>query len=86
MLNLHRPLSKPSPCTPQGGSAFPHARQAIRITRTRTITDGKTSRETAYLTVSLPRRPGPIPDLQDWARREWLIENMVHHVRDVSSV
>lgn len=63
---------------------LPHARKAIRITRT--IPDGGTSREIAYLTVSLPRRPGPIPDLQDWARREWLIENMVHHVRDVSSV
>jgi predicted transposase YbfD/YdcC len=23
-------------------------------------------------------------DLQDWARREWRIENWVHHVRDVT--
>jgi len=38
-----------------GGLAFPHAEQAVRITRTRTIiTSSKTSRETAYLTVSLP--------------------------------
>ena len=29
--------------------------------------------------------PTPTPkDLQDWARREWLIENWVHHVRDVT--
>ncbi|MDI6098372.1 ISAs1 family transposase [Actinoplanes sp. NEAU-A12] len=36
-----------------GGIGFPHAKQAARITRTR-IAAGKTSRETAYLTVSLP--------------------------------
>jgi hypothetical protein len=37
------------------GIGFPNAEQAIRITRIRTITSiGKTSRETAYLTISLP--------------------------------
>src|SRR6266536_4211443 len=36
-----------------GGLAFPSAAPAVRITRTRT-TRAKTSRETAYLTVSLP--------------------------------
>jgi hypothetical protein len=36
-----------------GGIAFPHAQQAVRITRTRTMGD-KTSRETAYLITSLP--------------------------------
>jgi len=41
--------------TTPGGIAFPHAAQAIRITRTRTITsNAKTTRETAYLTISLP--------------------------------
>ncbi len=41
--------------TTPGGIGFPHAEQAVRITRTRTITSsGKTSRETAYLTISLP--------------------------------
>jgi hypothetical protein len=49
-----------------GGIAFPHATQAVRITRTRTIaTIGKTSRETAYLTVSLPAGQAPPADLQD---------------------
>jgi predicted transposase YbfD/YdcC len=68
-----------------GGIAFPHARQAVRITRTRTIaTTGKTSRETAYLTISLPAADAHPADLQDWARREWHIENLVHHVRDVT--
>jgi hypothetical protein len=41
--------------TTPGGIAYPHAEQAIRITRTRTTTrNGKTTRETAYLTISLP--------------------------------
>jgi predicted transposase YbfD/YdcC len=66
-----------------GGLAFPHAAQAVRITRTRTIA-GKTSRETAYLTVSLPATEAQPAQLQDWARREWHIENHVHHVRDVT--
>jgi predicted transposase YbfD/YdcC len=66
------------------GIAFPHAQQAVRITRTRTTSSGKTSRETAYLTVSLPATDAQPADLQDWARREWLIENLVHYVRDVT--
>jgi predicted transposase YbfD/YdcC len=67
-----------------GGIGFPHAEQAIRITRTRTITrSGKTSRETAYLTISLPAADAQPIDLQDWIRREWFIEAL-HHVRDVT--
>ena len=68
-----------------GGISFPHAQQAIRITRTRTITkSGRTSRETAYLTISLPAAEAHPADLQQWTRAEWLIENLVHHVRDVT--
>lgn len=66
-----------------GGIAFPHAQQAIRITRTRTI-GTKTSRETCYLTISLPATDAHPADLQEWIRREWLIENHIHHVRDVT--
>ena len=69
--------------TTPGGLTFPHAQQAVRITRTRT-TGGKTSRETAYLTISLPATCAQPAELQDWARREWHIENKVHHVRDVT--
>lgn len=69
--------------TTPGGLLFPHAQQAVRITRTRT-TNGKTTRETAYYTVSLPAEHAQPADLQDWARREWLIENWIHHVRDVT--
>lgn len=66
-----------------GGIAFPHAEQAVRATRTR-ITAGRTSRETAYLTVSLPAADAQPADLQDWIRRAWHIENRLHHVRDVT--
>jgi hypothetical protein len=37
-----------------------------------------------YFTVTLPAGDAPPADLQDWIRREWLIENQVHHVRDVT--
>lgn len=66
-----------------GGIGFPHAQQAIRITRTRTTTSGKTTRQTAYLTISLPAADAHPADLQEWIRREWLIEAL-HHVRDVT--
>jgi predicted transposase YbfD/YdcC len=67
-----------------GGIGFPHAQQAIRITRTRTNTgSGKTSRETAYLTISLPAADAHPADLQEWIRREWHIEAL-HHIRDVT--
>jgi predicted transposase YbfD/YdcC len=71
--------------TTPGGISFPHAEQAIRITRTRTtLANGKTTRETAYLTITLPATEAYPADLQDWIRREWLIENLVHYVRDVT--
>jgi len=64
-----------------GGLGFPHAQQAVRITRTRTI-KGKTTREMAYLTVSLPAAKAQPADLGTWARSEWHIENRLHYVRD----
>jgi predicted transposase YbfD/YdcC len=66
-----------------GGIGFPHAQQAVRITRTR-IVAGKTSREAAYLTVSLPAGQALPVDLQAWIRRHWHIENRLHHVKDVT--
>jgi predicted transposase YbfD/YdcC len=72
--------------TTPGGILFPHAEQAIRITRTRTRTithSGKTTRETAYLTISLPAADAQPIDLQNWIRHEWLIEAL-HHIRDVT--
>lgn len=64
-----------------GGLGFPCAQQAVRITRTRTI-KGKTTRETAYLTISLPAGQAQPTDLGTWARSEWHIENRLHYVRD----
>jgi predicted transposase YbfD/YdcC len=66
-----------------GGLGFPHAEQAVRITRTRTVKE-KTSRETAYLVVSLPAEHAQPDQLQDWARLEWHIENRLHWIRDVT--
>ncbi|SDT80632.1 Transposase DDE domain-containing protein [Actinoplanes derwentensis] len=66
-----------------GGLGFAHAQQAVRITRTRTV-KGKTSRETAYLTSSLPAGQARPSDLGAWARAEWQIENRLHYVRDVT--
>ncbi|MER7009793.1 ISAs1 family transposase, partial [Dactylosporangium sp. NPDC000555] len=64
-----------------GGLGFPHAEQAVRITRT---ASGKTTRETAYLIVTLPADAAQPDQLGDWARREWHIENRLHWVRDVT--
>jgi predicted transposase YbfD/YdcC len=66
-----------------GGIGFPHAQQAVRITRTRTI-KSKTTRETAYLTVSLPAAQAQPTELGTWARSEWHIENRLHYIRDVT--
>jgi predicted transposase YbfD/YdcC len=77
-----RTLKAVTVATP-GGIVFPHAQQAARITRTR-IAAGKTSRETAYLTVSLPAGQALPVDLQTWIRQHWHIENRLHHVRDVT--
>lgn len=55
----------------------------MRITRTRTV-DGKTSRETAYLVVSLSAEHAQPDQLQDWARAEWHIENRLHWIRDMT--
>jgi predicted transposase YbfD/YdcC len=66
-----------------GGLGFPYAQQAVRITRTRTV-KGKTTREMAYMTVSLPAQDAQPADLGVWARLEWHIENRLHYVKDVT--
>jgi hypothetical protein len=67
-----------------GGITFPHAAQAIWITRTRTITSsGKTILEPTYLTISLSTADAHPAELQEWIRCEWLIEAL-HHIRDVT--
>ncbi|MGW3606509.1 hypothetical protein [Micromonospora sp. NPDC005161] len=66
-----------------GGIGFPHAQQAVRITRSRTVA-GKRTRETVYLVASLPAAHAQPADLQEWARLEWHIDNRLHWVRDVT--
>jgi predicted transposase YbfD/YdcC len=66
-----------------GGLGFPHAIQAVRITRTRT-TNAKTTRETAYLVITLPAADAQPVELNQWARRHWHIENRLHWIRDVT--
>jgi predicted transposase YbfD/YdcC len=61
---------------------FPHARQAIKITRRREdTTTGKTTRETVYAITSLTSATGQ--DLARLVREHWSIEAH-HHIRDVT--
>ena len=63
---------------------FPHACQAIKITRWRKETStGKISRETAYAVTSLTSAHATSPDLARLVREHWSIEAH-HHIRDVT--
>ena len=55
---------------------FPHARQAIKITRWRKeAATGKTSRETAHAVTSLTSAHATAQDLARLVREHWSIEN-----------
>jgi predicted transposase YbfD/YdcC len=63
---------------------FPHARQAIKITRWRKDTaTGNTSRETVYAVTSLTSAHASMHDLARLVREHWSIEAH-HYVRDVT--
>jgi predicted transposase YbfD/YdcC len=63
---------------------FPHACQAIKITRWRKDTaTGKISRETAYAVTSLTSADATAPDLARLVREHWSIEAH-HHIRDTT--
>jgi predicted transposase YbfD/YdcC len=63
---------------------FPHARQAIKITRWRQDTaTGRTTRQTVYAVTSLTSAHATAQDLGRLVREHWSIE-VHHHVRDVS--
>ena len=63
---------------------FPHARQAIKITRWRKDTaTGKTTRQTVYAVTSLTSAHATAHDLARLVREHWSIEAH-HHVRDVT--
>ncbi len=64
---------------------FPHAAQAARITRHRTcINSGKRTRETVYVITDLTSRQASPQRLAKIARSQWIIENRLHFVRDVT--
>jgi predicted transposase YbfD/YdcC len=63
---------------------FPHARQAIKITRWRQDTGtGKVSRQAVYAVTSLTSADATMQDLGRLVREHWSIEAH-HHVRDVT--
>ena len=63
---------------------FPHARQAIKITRWRRDTGtGKATRQTVYAITSLASADATVRDLPRLIREHWSVEAH-HHVRDVT--
>jgi predicted transposase YbfD/YdcC len=64
------------------GLAFPHAAQAIQITRRRKV-KGKWSRETCYAVTSLTLTQASASQLAAIIRGHWGIENGLHWVRDM---
>jgi predicted transposase YbfD/YdcC len=67
------------------GILFPHARQAIQITRkTRRLDATKWTTEVAYAVTSLAAEQTTPNQLATWVRGHWHIENRLHWVRDVT--
>ncbi|MDX6584705.1 MAG: hypothetical protein QOI10_3889 [Solirubrobacterales bacterium] len=71
--------------TVKTGILFPHARQALQITRkTRRPRSKKWSTEVAYAVTSLAAEQATAAELAGWVRGHWAIENRLHWVRDVT--
>jgi predicted transposase YbfD/YdcC len=72
------------------GIAFPHARQAVQITRrtrpvsARTGKRGRWRTETVYAITDLAPHQARPDELAAWIRGHWQIENGLHWVRDVT--
>jgi predicted transposase YbfD/YdcC len=63
---------------------FPHARQAIKITRRRKdAATGRTTRETVYAVTTLTSAHATAADLARLVREHWSIEAH-HHIRDTT--
>jgi predicted transposase YbfD/YdcC len=70
--------------TVTAGLAFPHAAQAIAITRrVRPLSSGRWRTATAYGITSLTVTQASPADLARWTRGHWRIEAL-HHIRDVT--
>lgn len=69
----------------RAGLLFPHAVQAVQITRRRQpLADGPTETEVVYLVTSLPTHQASPTQLAAFVREHWLVENRLHWVRDVT--
>jgi predicted transposase YbfD/YdcC len=72
------------------GIEFPHARQAVQVTRrtrsvsTRTGRKGRWHTETVYAITDLGPHQARPDELAAWIRGHWQIENGLHWVRDVT--
>lgn len=68
-----------------GGIMFPHARQAIQLTRkTRRLGDKAWRTETVYAVTNLAFADATAAQIAGWIRSHWAIENQLHWVRDVT--
>jgi predicted transposase YbfD/YdcC len=71
--------------TVAAGIGFPHARQAVQVTRrTRRGTTARWRTETVYAVTDLDYDQISPADLADAIRAHWGIENRLHWVRDVT--
>jgi predicted transposase YbfD/YdcC len=71
--------------TVTAGLAFPHAAQAIQVTRrSRRLNGRKWRTETSYAITSLATGHAKPAQLAGWIRGHWTIENKLHWVRDVT--
>jgi predicted transposase YbfD/YdcC len=71
--------------TISAGILFPHALQAIQITRRARKLNGKKWRtEVVYAITSLSAAQTTDAELAAWIRGHWCVENRLHWVRDVT--
>jgi predicted transposase YbfD/YdcC len=72
------------------GIEFPHARQAVQVTRktrpvsARTGRRGRWRTETVYAITDLPAHQARPDEIAAWSRGHWQIENGLHWIRDVT--
>lgn len=68
------------------GILFPHAAQAVRITRTRKRKNStkRATSETVYAVTSLTAEQAQPAELASYIRGHWHVENKLHWVRDVT--
>lgn len=67
------------------GLLFPHARQVLRIRRKRRrLGAGRWRTQTVYAVTDVPAHQADPAELAGWARGQWIIENQVHWIRDVT--